>query len=370
MKLFSFGYSTYALLSLLACGPISSLAAPLFKRSGIQDNQPFSVMTLRSGDLYVHFHSLYVGESGNVYLDPYDHVNKSAVFSVSNGRLVHNNDYAHFGDNNALVFTSKEDGSAQGFSFGEEVAGGYLLNYDNDSLVACPVKDTSYVYSVYSAKGNGDSKCVGFGSLALAGSPSSSSSSASSASATAAPTSSGSSNANAQEMVTAGSADGKSSNKGPAPIFPNGIRLTNTSSPDSNSGNVYSPVVYQKGNDHVNTIFTFDVPQVTDKDCQLHFHIDKNGFPIHVDGSNGVGEFVLYNLSSPANDGTTWANTPNRIAEIGRFNCSSDGCSYTTDITCPGSYKTVSYELSALTDKSYLEYFEEINPVEGLQLTV
>ncbi|WBW74374.1 But2 family protein, similar to cell surface molecule [Schizosaccharomyces osmophilus] len=363
MKLFSSNFSIYTLLSLLAYAPTSSFAAPFFRRSGIQDNQPFSVMTLRSGNLYVHFHSLYVGESGSVYLDPYDHVNKSSVFTVSNGHLIHENDFAHLGDSGALVFTSKDEGSAEGFSFGEEIAGGYLLNYKGQGFVACPVKEDSPVYSVYYGQGNGDSNCVGFGSLA--GPFSSSSSSASTA-----PTSAASSNAKVQDVVPTGSSYEKNSGNGPAPIFPNGIRLTNTSSPDSNSGNVYSPVAYQKENDHVNTIFTFDVPQVSDQKCQLHFHIDKNGFPIQVDGSNGVGEFVFYNLSSAANDGTTWANTPNRIAEVGRFNCSSNGCDYTTNITCPGSYKTVSYELSAITDKSYLEYFEEINPLEGLQLTV
>ncbi|KAL2312944.1 But2 family protein [Schizosaccharomyces pombe] len=153
------------------------------------------------------------------------------------------------------------------------------------------------------------------------------------------------------------------------PLFPHGIRLIDSTKPEANSGNVYSPVVFQKQNNHTNTIFRFDVPQVSGS-CELNFHLDTSGFPITVEGVNGTGRFILFNLSSVANDSTVYSNRPNRIAEIGRFNCSSSGCDYATNVTCPDSYTAVSYEMMALTDDSYLSFFEEADPLEGLTLRV
>ncbi|WBW72585.1 But2 family protein [Schizosaccharomyces osmophilus] len=181
MKLFSSVSLSSALFSLLACSPISSLAAPLTDRSDIKQNEEFSVMSLRSGNGNVHFHSFYVGDNNNVYLDPYDNGNEAAKFTLADTYLLHEGFSAHLGDNGALYFQRNDEGSILGFDFGERIASGYALELHGQSPVACPIEENSSVYSVFFGKGNGNSKCVGFTALAIPNNPVSSSSSSSTA---------------------------------------------------------------------------------------------------------------------------------------------------------------------------------------------
>ncbi|WBW70834.1 But2 family protein [Schizosaccharomyces osmophilus] len=179
MKLFSSVSLSSALFSLLACSPISSLAAPLTDRSDIKQNEEFSVMSLRSGNGNVHFHSFYVGDNNNVYLDPYDNGNEAAKFTLADTYLLHEGFSAHLGDNGALYFQRNDEGSILGFDFGERIASGYALELHGQNPVACPIEENSSVYSVFFGKENGNSKCVGFTALAIPNNPVSSSSSSS-----------------------------------------------------------------------------------------------------------------------------------------------------------------------------------------------
>ncbi|EPY53062.1 hypothetical protein SPOG_03613 [Schizosaccharomyces cryophilus OY26] len=162
MKLFSSVSLSYALFSILACSPISSLAAPLTERSDIKQNEEFSVMSLRSGDINVHFHSFYVGDNNNVYLDPYDNGNQAAKFTLADTYLLHEGFSAHLGDNGALYFQRNDEGSVPGFTFGERIASGYALVLNGQSPIACPIEEDSSVYSVFFGKGNGNSNIISY----------------------------------------------------------------------------------------------------------------------------------------------------------------------------------------------------------------
>ncbi|CAA15828.1 But2 family protein, similar to cell surface molecules [Schizosaccharomyces pombe] len=383
MKLTSIPIAS-TLLSLLAAS--GTLASPLHKRDDPLNNKQFGLMSIHSGNSYVHLHPFYVGDSGAIYLDPTDGTSTSAVFSMSNGRLVVGNLYASVDSNGTTIFKSDANAASTKFSAGDATNVGYNLLYNGtQSAVACPASDNDQVYQVYFGAGNGNPNCAGIAIEAFVSPSSSSSSSSSAATSTStrvsssakASTSSGAIAYTTKCVVVPVTASATATAKAASaaassavyPLFPHGIRLIDSANPSSNSGNVYSPVVFQKQNNHTNTIFTFDVPQVSGS-CELNLHLDTSGFPITVEGSNGVGQFILFNLSSVANDSTVYSNRPNRIAEIGRFNCSSSGCDYATNVTCPNSYTAVSYEMMALTDDSYLSFFEEADPLEGLTLRV
>ncbi|WBW72257.1 But2 family protein [Schizosaccharomyces osmophilus] len=143
-------------------------------------------MSLHSGNGNANFHSFYVGDNNNVYLDPYDNGTEAAKFTLADTYLLHERFSAHLGDNGALYFQRNDEGSILGFDFRERIASGYALELHGQNPVACPIEENSSVYSVFFGKENGNSKCIGFTALAIPNNPVSSSSSSSSSS-TAAP---------------------------------------------------------------------------------------------------------------------------------------------------------------------------------------
>ncbi|EPX75327.1 But2 family protein [Schizosaccharomyces octosporus yFS286] len=152
-------------LTLLGAG--SALAAPISNsQRGLSSDQKFGIMSLRSGNINVHLHSFYVGESGQVYLEQYDHAKEAASFNLKDSQLLYNNEPASLGKDGALVF-QPSGSSLSGFNADQGTNIGYELSLNGSFPLACPVADNSGVYQIFYGQGNGNKDCVGISTEAI-----------------------------------------------------------------------------------------------------------------------------------------------------------------------------------------------------------
>ncbi|EEB05115.1 But2 family protein [Schizosaccharomyces japonicus yFS275] len=352
------------------------MAAPVAKPN-FNSGEKFGVLTVRSGDANVHQRNFFVGDSGKIFLGPYDGAKEASTFFIKDKKLYFDNQVASRDDKGTVVFTNDTNKAAEGFTAEVPTSLGYYLQFDGKSPYACPY-ETAYEI-VYADKA--DNGCVGVNAIALK--PFTPANSTNTSTSIVNPTSTVAPTATISDDVSSvvGVRDITSTTLDqsvivtsiPTPtsgrLLPNKIRVYKSSTPNKQGESCYSPEVSLIGDEHVNTIFTFNVGKVSGK-CYVSFHLDTRARNLAISGDNGVGNFMLYNLNGNPTDGTTYANTPARLRQVSRVDCNSEGCDSLVPVTCPSSNSVVSYEMTAYVRNSHLSFFESVLPTEGLSLFI
>lgn len=136
--------------------------------------------------------------------------------------------------------------------------------------------------------------------------------------------------------------------------YPHLIVPVSSKNPNTAYGTQYNATI----NPDTCTIFNFDIPQsYSGKQCSLEFLFPKQSqLQTSSFTFNGKGGLEFYQLSSPANAQTTYANTPSK-KEFGMIS-PQPGNSYTiSNYACPAG-KTPSIEVCS-TGGLDLEYFQD-----------
>ncbi|WBW72843.1 But2 family protein [Schizosaccharomyces osmophilus] len=154
-------------IALTLLGATSALANPISNsKRDLSPDQKFGIMSFHSGNIYVHLQTFYVGQSGHVYLSPYDNAKEGGSFHLKDSQLLYNNEPASLDKDGALVFQSSGS-PLSGFDASEATNIGYELRLNGSSAVACPVANTNEVYQIFYGQGNNSKDCTGIATEAI-----------------------------------------------------------------------------------------------------------------------------------------------------------------------------------------------------------
>jgi hypothetical protein len=140
--------------------------------------------------------------------------------------------------------------------------------------------------------------------------------------------------------------------------FPHLIVPVDSQNPNQAYGTSYNGKI----DSHTCSIFNFDIPaSYSGQTCTVVFLFPKqkdlqtSSFTV-----SGSGNVDFSELTSPATQGTTYANQPSKKGDLGNFSV-APGNSYTVASGACAAGQTVSYEVCA--EGSFaLNYFQDYNP--------
>ncbi|EEB06792.1 But2 family protein But2 [Schizosaccharomyces japonicus yFS275] len=371
-------------VSMLATA-VSAAPVPFWRRAdsvaaGVGVNQTFGVISYANKVYDVDWHAWYVSPtSGQVYIGPSGDATTPGVFYIDEDTYLRNSGaFAYSGDNKEVAFTNHtnywikqhNDGSNRvdttqkkpvdqytaNKAHGKYNSYGYTLQRAKKNFIYCGNK-------VYTGAGR-SSDCEDFEAVALNLS-------------TWTPTYRNTTVNGVRQLVPTIESISDLSADVPAKserLAPQAIRQFNYQDTTSKSDRAGRTYVSNANGANRTTIYTYNLPFGDSSfyytSCSFEIRLTQELFPLEVSPSNGTAQFVIYNMTGNPTDGTTSRNTPTRLDEVTRFNCSMAGCHYSMNVACPRAGHAHSYEIVAASKDTTLAFTQTSSPIVGMSMFV